>query len=77
MQPQEWISDCQNRSIIVREKTDQLKIKEKLYSSQSPQPALNKKYDLLVSHHNKNKEQDYENILICSNEQQAKSSSDG
>ncbi|RPG69282.1 MAG: transcription-repair coupling factor [Flavobacteriaceae bacterium TMED147] len=72
VQPQEWISDCQNRSIIVLEKTDQLKIKEKLYINQSPQPAFNKKFDLLVSHLNKNKEQDYENILFCSNEQQAK-----
>ena len=33
---------------------------------------MNKKFDLLVSHLNKNKEQDYENILFCSNEQQAK-----
>ena len=72
VQPQEWISDCQNRSIIVLEKTDQLKIKEKLYINQSPQPAFNKKFDLLVSHLNKNKEQDYENILFCSNKQQAK-----
>ena len=72
VQPQEWISDCQNRSIIVLEKTDQLKIKEKIYINQSPQPAFNKKFDLLVSHLNKNKEQDYENILFCSNEQQAK-----
>ena len=72
VQPQEWISDCQNRSIIVLEKTDQLKIKEKLYINQSPQPAFNKKFDLLVSHLNKNKEQDYENIIFCSNEQQAK-----
>ena len=72
VQPQEWISDCHNRSIIVLEKTDQLKIKEKIYINQSPQPAFNKKFDLLVSHLNKNKEQDYENILFCSNEQQAK-----
>ena len=72
VQPQEWISDCQDRSIIVLEKTDQLKIKEKLYINQSPQPAFNKKFDLLVSHLNKNKEQDYENILFCSNKQQAK-----
>jgi transcription-repair coupling factor (superfamily II helicase) len=72
VQPQEWLSDCQDRSIIVLEKTDQLKIKEKLNINQSPQPAFNKKFDLLVSHLNKNKEQDYENILFCSNEQQAK-----
>ena len=55
VQPQEWISDCQNRSIIVLEKTDQLKIKEKLYINQNPHPTFNKKFDLLVSHLNKNK----------------------
>jgi len=70
--PEEWIEDCQNKSILVLEKTEQLKIKEQLFIKQSPQPPFHKKFDLLVAHLNENKERGYHNTLFCSNEQQAK-----
>ena len=70
--PEEWIEDCQNKSILVLEKTEQLKIKEQLFIKQSPQPPFHKKFDLLVAHLNENEERGYHNTLFCSNEQQAK-----
>ena len=72
VKPQEWIADCQNRSVFVLEKTTHIKIKEQLLIKQSPQPTFNKKFDLLVSHLNQNKDQGYNNTLFCSNKQQAK-----
>jgi transcription-repair coupling factor (superfamily II helicase) len=39
---------------------------------QSPQPAFNKKFDLLIEYLNKNNEKGYQNTLFCSHEQQAK-----
>ena len=70
--PQEWIADCQNKSVLVLEKTEQLKIQDQLFIKQSPQPPFNKKFDLLVAHLNKNMQSGYQNTLFCSNEQQAK-----
>ena len=72
VKPQEWIADCQSRSVFVLEKTTQINIKEQLLIKQSPQPTFNKKFDLLVTHLNENKDQGYKNTLFCSNEQQAK-----
>jgi transcription-repair coupling factor (superfamily II helicase) len=70
--PQEWITDCKNKSVLVLEKTSQLEIEDQVFVKQSPQPAFNKKFDLLVSHLNNNKKKNYQNTLFCSNEQQAK-----
>lgn len=39
---------------------------------QSPQPAFNKQFDLLIDYLNKNHEKGYQNSLFCSHEQQAK-----
>ena len=72
VEPKEWINDCRDKSVLILEKTDQLDIQEQIFIKQSPQPAFNKKFDLLVSHLNKNKKRSYENTLFCSNEQQAK-----
>ena len=70
--PQEWITDCKNKSVLVLEKTSQLEIEDQVFVKQSPQHAFNKKFDLLVSHLNNNKKKNYQNTLFCSNEQQAK-----
>ena len=70
--PKEWIADCQNRSVFVLEKTAQINIREQILIKQSPQPPFNKKFDMLVSHLNENKDKDYRNTLFCSNNQQAK-----
>ena len=70
--PQEWIKDCHGKSVLLLEKTDQLEIQDRIFIKQSPQPAFNKKFDLLVSHLNENNKRSYENTIFCTNEQQAK-----
>ena len=70
--PEEWIADCKNKSVLVLEKTTELEIEDLVFVKQSPQPAFNKKFDMLVRHLNDNKEKNYQNTLFCSNEQQAK-----
>ena len=70
--PNEWLADSKNKSILVLEKTDQLVISGQIYVRQSPQPAFNKQFDLLITHLNENHKKKYKNTLFCSNEQQAK-----
>ena len=72
VKPEEWIADCQNRSLFVLEKTTQINIREQILIKQSPQPTFNKKFDMLVSFLNENKDQGFKNTLFCSNDQQAK-----
>ena len=40
VKPEEWIADCQNRSLFVLEKTTQINIREQILIKQSPQPLL-------------------------------------
>ena len=70
--PEEWMRDCKEKSILLLERTDQIKISNQISFKQSPQPAFNKKFHLLIEYLNKNKEKGYKNDLFCSHEQQAK-----
>ncbi len=47
-------------------------IASQIHVKQSPQPAFNKQFDLLIAHLNENNNRGYENTLFCSNEQQTK-----
>lgn len=69
---EEWIKDCKKKSILLLERTDQVEISRQISFKQSPQPAFNKKFDLLIDYLNKNNEKGYKNTLFCSHEQQAK-----
>ena len=69
---EEWIKASQNKSVLVLEPTDQMIIKELIRVKQSPQPAFNKQFDLLITHLNCNHDDGFENTLFCSNEQQTK-----
>ena len=40
--------------------------------NQNPQPSFNKKFNLLIDHLNNNSRKGFENIIFCSNENQAK-----
>ena len=64
VKPEELITDCQSRSVFVLEKTTQINIREQILIKQSPQPAFNKKFDMLVSHLNENKDQGFTEILF-------------
>ena len=57
---------------MLLERTDQLQISDQLSFKQSPQPAFNKQFELLIDYLNKNHEKGYRNTLFCSHEQQAK-----
>jgi transcription-repair coupling factor (superfamily II helicase) len=70
--PQEWLNDCKKKSIFLLERTDQLQLSDQLSFKQSPQPAFNKQFELLIDYLNKNHEKGYRNTLFCSHEQQAK-----
>ncbi len=68
----EWIADCENKSVLLLERSDQLPATSVITFKQSPQPAFNKQFDLLIDYLNKNHEKGYQNSLFCSHEQQAK-----
>ena len=68
----EWVADCSEKSILLLERTDQLPISSVVSFKQSPQPAFNKQFDLLIEYLNKNNEKGFKNTLFCSHEQQAK-----
>ena len=70
--PEEWIEDCKAKSILLLERTDQLKNSNQILFKQSPQPAFNKKFDILIEYLNKNNEKGYKNTLFCGHEVQAK-----
>ena len=57
---------------MLLERSDQLQISDQLSFKQSPQPAFNKQFELLIDYLNKNHEKGYRNTLFCSHEQQAK-----
>ena len=68
----EWVRDSIGKSVLVLERTDQLSIKELIHIKQSPQPAFNKQFDLLITHLNNNHNDGFENTLFCSNKEQTK-----
>ena len=70
--PQEWLDNCKEKSILLLERSDHLQISDQLSFKQSPQPAFNKRFELLIDYLNKNHEKGYRNTLFCSHEQQAK-----
>jgi transcription-repair coupling factor (superfamily II helicase) len=70
--PEEWIADCKEKSLFLLERSDQMDVSRQISFKQSPQPAFNKKFDLLIEYLNKNNEKGYQNTLFCSHEQQAK-----
>jgi transcription-repair coupling factor (superfamily II helicase) len=70
--PQEWLDNCKEKSILLLERSDHLQISDQLSFKQSPQPAFNKQFELLIDYLNKNHEKGYKNTLFCSHEQQAK-----
>ena len=70
--PQEWLDNCKEKSILLLERSDHLQISDQLSFKQSPQPAFNKQFELLIDYLNKNHEKGYRNTLFCSHEQQAK-----
>ena len=69
---EELIKDSLNKSIFVLERTEELPIASHINIKQSPQPAFNKQFDLLISHLNENNKRGYENMLFCSNDKQTK-----
>ena len=69
---QEWLSTLQNRSVVLFENAEKLSTQDKLLFRQQPQPAFNKKFDLLVAHLNANHQKGWTNYLCCTNEQQVK-----
>lgn len=70
--PQEWLEDCNEKSILLVASSTQLKINKQISFLQSPQPAFNKKFDLLIDYLNTNHKKGFQNTLFCSHEQQAK-----
>ncbi|MDA7820918.1 transcription-repair coupling factor, partial [Flavobacteriaceae bacterium] len=72
MNRDEWIKDSHNKSVFVLERTEDLPITSQIHVKQSPQPAFNKQFDILISHLNENNKRGYKNTLFCSNEQQTK-----
>ena len=67
-----WVKACQSKSILVLERSDQLIVDRQIQIKQSPQPAFNKKFKLLIDYLNQNYKKGYKNTLFCSHEQQAK-----
>ena len=69
---EEWVRDSKGKSVLVLERTNQLSINQLIHIKQSPQPAFNKQFDLLITHLNNNHNDGFENTLFCSNKQQTK-----
>ena len=69
---QEWLNALDNRSVVLFDPSEKRPAAESLSFQQKPQPAFNKKFDLLVAHLNANHAKGWTNYLCCSNEQQVK-----
>ncbi len=69
---QEWQQEAQNKSVLLLQRSEHLKATDQILIPQSPQPAFNKKFDLLIQHLNTNQKDSYTNTLFCVNAQQAK-----
>jgi len=68
----EIIKKIKNKNVIIFETSIHIKKLKKIQISQNPQPAFNKKFNLLIDHLNKNHDKGFENIIYCSNKNQAK-----
>lgn len=69
---QEWLQNCEEKSILLLERSDQLAVNQQISIKQSPQPSFNKNFKLLIDYLDKNHKKGYKNTLFCSHEQQAK-----
>ncbi len=69
---QEWLQNCEEKSILLLERSDQLAVNQQISIKQSPQPSFNKNFKLLIDYLDKNHKKGYRNTLFCSHEQQAK-----
>ncbi|MEL0073598.1 MAG: transcription-repair coupling factor [Flavobacteriaceae bacterium] len=69
---QEWLQNCEAKSILLLERSDQLAVNQQISIKQSPQPSFNKNFKLLIDYLDKNHKKGYKNTLFCSHEQQAK-----
>jgi len=68
----EIIDKIKNKNAIIFEPSIYIKKLKKIQINQNPQPSFNKKFNFLIDHLNKNNEKGFENIIFCSNENQAK-----
>jgi transcription-repair coupling factor (superfamily II helicase) len=68
----EIIDKIKNKNAIIFEPSIYIKELKKIQINQNPQPSFNKKFNFLIDHLNKNNEKGFENIIFCSNENQAK-----
>lgn len=69
---EEWLQNCEAKSILLLERSDQLAVNQQISIKQSPQPSFNKNFKLLIDYLDKNHKKGYKNTLFCSHEQQAK-----
>ncbi len=69
---EEWLQNCEAKSILLLERSDQLAVNQQIPIKQSPQPSFNKNFKLLIDYLDKNHKKGYKNTLFCSHEQQAK-----
>ncbi len=69
---EEWLQNCEAKSILLLERSDQLAVNQQISIKQSPQPSFNKNFKLLIDYLDKNHIKGYKNTLFCSHEQQAK-----
>jgi transcription-repair coupling factor (superfamily II helicase) len=69
---EEWLQNCEAKSILLLERSDQLAVNQQISIKQSPQPSFNKNFKLLIDYLDKNHKKGYRNTLFCSHEQQVK-----
>lgn len=68
----EWTADIKTRNVLLLEPSEILAYQNKISIKQSPQPQFHKKFEWLTEYLNDNHQRGYENVIFCSNEQQAK-----
>ena len=68
----EIIEKIKNKTVIIFENSFHIKKLKKIEINQNPQPSFNKKFNLLIDHLNRNTYKGFENVIFCSNENQAK-----
>ncbi len=68
----EIIEKIKNKNAIIFEPSIHINKIKKIQINQNPQPSFNKKFNLLIDHLNNNSRKGFENIIFCSNENQAK-----
>ena len=68
----EIIEKIKNKNAIIFEPSIHINKIKKIQINQYPQPSFNKKFNLLIDHLNNNSRKGFENVIFCSNENQAK-----